>query len=137
VSSFIVFTIHIPHGIRDSSRGKKLSCWKQWVYVMNGEENSALGEKDWEGCLALQFLKTSLSKTLSRVSRRRESPLHVKRRNEEAPGAASGRHPYGLGRRGPGELRGTVVPPQTSLGQSSIAPWTDWPPPGKKRETEY
>jgi hypothetical protein len=32
---------------------------------MNGEENSALGEKDWEGCLALQFLKTSLSKTVS------------------------------------------------------------------------
>jgi hypothetical protein len=32
-----------------------------------------------------------------------------------APGAA----------RGPGELCGTAVPPQTSLGQSSIAPWTD------------
>jgi hypothetical protein len=33
--------------------------------------------------------------------------------------------PIRLGRRGPGELRGTAVPPQTSLGQSSIAPWTD------------
>jgi hypothetical protein len=42
-----------------------------------------------------------------------------------APGAASGRRPYGVGRRGPGELRGTTVAPQTSLGQSSIAPWTD------------
>jgi hypothetical protein len=42
-----------------------------------------------------------------------------------APGAASGWRPYGLGRRRPGELRGTAVPPQTSLGQSSIAPWTD------------
>jgi hypothetical protein len=57
--------------------------------------------------------------------RRRESPPHVKRRTEEAPGAARGRRPDGLGRRGPGELRGTAVPPQTSLGQSSIAPWTD------------
>jgi hypothetical protein len=42
-----------------------------------------------------------------------------------APGADSGWRPYGLGRRGPGELHGTVVLPQTSLGQSSIAPWTD------------
>jgi hypothetical protein len=41
------------------------------------------------------------------------------------PGAASGQHPYSLGRRGPGELCGTAVAPQTSLGQSSIAPWTD------------
>jgi hypothetical protein len=44
--------------------------------------------------------------------------------------------PDSLGRCGPGELRGTVVLPQTSLGQSSIAPWTDQPPPGEKRETE-
>jgi hypothetical protein len=42
-----------------------------------------------------------------------------------APRAASGRRPYSLGRRGPGELHGTAVPPQTNLGQSSIAPWTD------------
>jgi hypothetical protein len=42
-----------------------------------------------------------------------------------ARGAASGRRPYGLGRRGPGELRSTTVAPQTGLGQSSIAPWTD------------
>jgi hypothetical protein len=42
-----------------------------------------------------------------------------------APGAASGQRPYGLGRRGPGELHGTAVAPQTSLVQSSIAPWTD------------
>jgi hypothetical protein len=49
---------------------------------------------------------------------------------------SSGRHPYGLGGCRPGKLRGTAVPPQTNLGQSSIAPWTDWPPPGKKRETE-
>jgi hypothetical protein len=42
-----------------------------------------------------------------------------------APGATSGRRPYGLGRRGPGELHSTTVAPQTSLGQSSIAPWTD------------
>jgi hypothetical protein len=54
-----------------------------------------------------------------------ESPLHVKRRNQEGPRAASHWRPYGLGRRGPGELRGTAVPLQTSLGQSSIAPWTD------------
>jgi hypothetical protein len=33
-----------------------------------------------------------------------------------APRAASGRRPYSLGRRGPGELGGTAVPPQTSLG---------------------
>jgi hypothetical protein len=42
-----------------------------------------------------------------------------------APGAASGQRPYGLGRRRPGELRSTAVLPQTILGQSSIAPWTD------------
>jgi hypothetical protein len=42
-----------------------------------------------------------------------------------APGAASGRRPYSVGRRSPGELCGTAVAPQTSLGQSSIAPWTD------------
>jgi hypothetical protein len=42
-----------------------------------------------------------------------------------APGAASGWRPYGVGRCGPGELRSTAVAPQTSLGQSSIAPWTD------------
>jgi hypothetical protein len=41
----------------------------------------------------------------------------------KAPGAATGWHR--LGRRGPGELHGTVVLPQISLGQSSIAPWTD------------
>jgi hypothetical protein len=42
-----------------------------------------------------------------------------------APGAASGWRPYGLGRHGPHELHGTAVLPQTSLGQNSIAPWTD------------
>jgi hypothetical protein len=53
--------------------------------------------------------------------------LHLTLNGEtrRAPGAASGRHPDGLGRCGPGELHGTAVPPQTSLGQSSIAPWTD------------
>jgi hypothetical protein len=35
----------------------------------------------------------------------------------------------GLGR----HRQGTVVLPQTSLGQSSIAPWTDQPPPGGKK----
>jgi hypothetical protein len=30
-----------------------------------------------------------------------------------------------LGKIGPAELRGTAVLPQTSLGQSSVAPWTD------------
>jgi hypothetical protein len=49
--------------------------------------------------------------------------LHIKWRNEEGPRATSGQHP--LGRRGPGELCSAVVLPQTSLGQSSIAPWTD------------
>jgi hypothetical protein len=39
-----------------------------------------------------------------------------------APGPLA---PDGLGRRGPGELCGTAVLPQTCLGQSSIAPWTD------------
>jgi hypothetical protein len=29
---------------------------------------------------------------------------------------------------------GTVVLPQTTLGQSSIAPWTDQPPPGEKKQ---
>jgi hypothetical protein len=42
-----------------------------------------------------------------------------------APGATIGQHPEGLGIHGPGELRGTAVLPQTSLGHSSIAPWTD------------
>jgi hypothetical protein len=67
---------------------------------------------------------------------RRASPLHVKWRNQEGPRATSRLRPDGLGRRGPGELRGTAVLPQTSLGQSSTAPWTDRPPPGKKRETD-
>jgi hypothetical protein len=49
----------------------------------------------------------------------------LNREMRRAPGATSGQHPYGLGRSGPGELRGTAVAPQTSLGQSSIAPWTD------------
>jgi hypothetical protein len=44
---------------------------------MNGEENSAHGEKDWEGCLALQFLKSSLSKTVS--SQPLLSQKHTKR----------------------------------------------------------
>jgi hypothetical protein len=47
----------------------------------------------------------------------------VNRETRRAPGAASGWHP--LGRCGTGELRGTTVLPQKSLGQSSIAPWTD------------
>jgi hypothetical protein len=42
-----------------------------------------------------------------------------------APGAASRPHTDGLGRRRQGELHCTVVLLQTSLGQSSIAPWTD------------
>jgi hypothetical protein len=29
-----------------------------------------------------------------------------------------------------------AILPQTTPGQSSIAPWTDQPPPGEKRETE-
>jgi hypothetical protein len=39
--------------------------------------------------------------------------------------AASHLHPDGLGRCGQGELHGTVVLPQKTLGQNSIAPWTD------------
>jgi hypothetical protein len=62
--------------------------------------------------------------------------LHVKWRNQEGPWAASRQRPEGLGRHGQDELRSTVVLPQTSLGQSSIAPWTDWPPPGEKWEIE-
>jgi hypothetical protein len=46
----------------------------------------------------------------------------LNREMRRAPGAASGQHPYGLGRCRPGELCGTAVLPQTSLGQSSIAP---------------
>jgi hypothetical protein len=40
-----------------------------------------------------------------------------------------------LGRHGQGELSGTAVLPQTTLGQISIAPWTDRPPAREKRET--
>jgi hypothetical protein len=55
----------------------------------------------------------------------------------KAPGAASGWRPYGLGRHGPGELRSTAVAPQTSLGQSSIAPLDRLTSTReKKRETE-
>jgi hypothetical protein len=54
-------------------------------------------------------------------------------RNKEGPRATSRMHPDGLGRRGQGELSGTAT---DNLGQSSIAPWTDQPPPGEKRETE-
>jgi hypothetical protein len=66
----------------------------------------------------------------------RASPLHVKQRKQEGPQATSPQRPDDLGRRRQGELSGTMVLPQTTLGQSSIAPWTDWPPPGEKRETE-
>jgi hypothetical protein len=69
-------------------------------------------------------------------SQHTESPLHVKRRNKESSWATSCPCPDSLGRRGQGELHGTMVLPQTTLGQSSIAPWTDWPPPGEKRETD-
>jgi hypothetical protein len=51
--------------------------------------------------------------------------LTLNRETRRAHGAASGWRPYGLGRCGPGELHGITVLPQTSLGQSSIAPWTD------------
>jgi hypothetical protein len=53
--------------------------------------------------------------------------------NRETRRAASCPHPDGLGRCRQGELRGTAVLPQTSLGQSSIAPWTDRPPPREKK----
>jgi hypothetical protein len=43
------------------------------------------------------------------------------------------KRPDGLGRHGQGELRGTAVLPQTTLGQSSIAPWTDLLLPGEKK----
>jgi hypothetical protein len=56
--------------------------------------------------------------------------------NREIRRATSCPCPDGLGRRGQGELSGTTVLPQTTLGQSSTAPWTDRPPPGEKRETE-
>jgi hypothetical protein len=49
----------------------------------------------------------------------------LNREMRRAPRATSGWHAYGLGRCRPGELHGTVVPPQTSLGQSSIDNWTD------------
>jgi hypothetical protein len=58
-------------------------------------------------------------------SQRRESLRHIKRRNQEGTRATSRPCSDSLGRRRPGELRGTTVLPQTSLGQSSTAPWKD------------
>jgi hypothetical protein len=64
----------------------------------------------------------------------RESLLHVKWRNKEGTWAAIHPCPDDLGRRGQGEFRGIVVLPKTTLGQSSIDPWTDRPPPREKEK---
>jgi hypothetical protein len=67
------------------------------------------------------------------------SPLHVKQRNQKGSCAATRcQCPEGLGRHRPqGEpYKWNVVLPQKTLGQISIAPWTDRPPSRKKRETE-
>jgi hypothetical protein len=62
------------------------------------------------------------------------SPLHIKWRNKES--SCTTRHHF-LPARGTQTTRWTkqhAVLPQTNLGQTSIAPWTDWPPPREKRE---
>jgi hypothetical protein len=68
-----------------------------------------------------------------------EEHLHftLNGKTRRAPRATtSNLHPDSLGRHGPqGELSDTQYF-QTSLGQISIAPWTDRPPPREKRETE-
>jgi hypothetical protein len=55
-------------------------------------------------------------------------------RNKEGPWATSRPCPDGLGRRRQGKLRGTAVFPQTTLGQSSIAPGQTDLYPGKKEK---
>jgi hypothetical protein len=69
-------------------------------------------------------------------SRCRESPLHIKWGNQEGPRCQSP-VPRWLGKTWTTRwVKWYVVLPQTSLGQISIVPWTDRPPPGEKRETE-
>jgi hypothetical protein len=97
---------------------------------------SEILERCWRHTLQAKPLEEAKLWPLHTSSPHRESPLHVKRRNQEGPQAASRLRPDGIGRCGPGELTSTMVLPQTTLGQISTAPWTDWPPPREKRETE-
>jgi hypothetical protein len=100
-------------------------------------------DRCWRHTLQAKPQRRGKTLTPPHLQPHRASPLHVKWKNQEGPWATSHRPPApsslcpdGLGRCGQGELSGTAVLPQRTLGQSSIAPWTDRTPPGEKRETE-
>jgi hypothetical protein len=68
-------------------------------------------------------------------SLRRESPFHVKCRNQEGPQAASGPHPDGLGRCRQGELRGMWYFHRQPWARSAY-PLDRRPTPREKTETD-
>jgi hypothetical protein len=62
------------------------------------------------------------------------SPLHVKWRNKEGSHTARCQLLPVQEKHTTRWAKWHVVLPQTTLGQISIDPWTDWPPPREKRE---
>jgi hypothetical protein len=62
------------------------------------------------------------------------SPLHIKWRNQEGSRAAHYQLLPAQEKQTTRWAKQHAVLPQTTLGQISIAPWTDWPPPMEKRE---
>jgi hypothetical protein len=113
---------------------EEISRWQLEGGSRKRDSYSEILERHWRHTLQAKPPRRGKTLTLHTSSQCRASPIHVKQRNQEGYQASSCPHPDGLGRLRQGELSGTMVLPQTTLGQSSIAPWTDQPPPGKKEK---